>query len=163
VPDRSKSARSASSSASGRPSSARPETDHASGEGLPDGRPAVARASSAGRRAAATLAEPTAPEPRRRGRGGAASNGGSDGDGDGSGGNGSGGNGNGNGRATRRRGADRAAGADLSRLTASLRRLRDGDFAHRMGAADDPAFDEAFALFDEVAALRSGLTARSCA
>jgi HAMP domain-containing protein len=54
-----------------------------------------------------------------------------------------------------RRSSDEVA---LRRLTEAMRCLRDGDFSSRLGASDDPAFDEVFGLFDQAAELRSRLT-----
>ncbi|MGZ9247369.1 MAG: HAMP domain-containing protein, partial [Gemmatirosa sp.] len=47
--------------------------------------------------------------------------------------------------------------ADLDRLREGLRRLRDGDFTYRLGRSRDPEIAEVFDLFDDVAALHSGL------
>jgi HAMP domain-containing protein len=108
------------------------------------------------RPAAARPAGGAGDPPARRRRAGA---GGGDGNGNGDGG------GNGRGAANGEPGVrgvrtvagpggrNRLARGDdpLGRLTAAMRALRDGDFTRRLGASDDPAFDELFALFDELA------------
>jgi HAMP domain-containing protein/CheY-like chemotaxis protein len=63
---------------------------------------------------------------------------------------------NGRGRRTQGRRAVERDG-ELVRLREGLRRLRDGDFSYRLGRSNDPDVAELFDLFDDVAALHSGL------
>ncbi len=115
-------------------------------------RPAAPAAGTARRsppgRAAASGVEAADETPRRRKR----ANGAGDGNG-----HDAGNGGNGGAQATTARGLRTVARAgesrrgrrddgDLERLAEGLRRLREGDFAYRLGASRDPAFAEVFAL-----------------